>query len=56
MYVDKEIGFIIIDHISLINPQRKITDKQKEFIDKITDYLSNLRNKNKTKNETNQFS
>ena len=52
MYVDKETGYIIIDHLNLINP-KIYSDKQKQLIGKITDYLSKLRNKNNTKNETN---
>lgn len=43
MYVDKETGCIIIDHISLIDPQRKLTDKQKELIDKITNHITKIR-------------
>lgn len=52
MYVNEKTGVIIIDHISLINP-KIYSDKQKQLIGKITDYLSKLRNKNNTKNETN---
>jgi len=34
---------IIIDHISLIDPQRKLTDKQKKLIDKIANYITKIR-------------
>lgn len=36
-------NIIVIDHIGLIDPQRKLTDKQKEFIDKITNYITKIR-------------
>jgi len=34
---------IIIDHIGLIDPQRKLTDKQKEVIHEITDHITKIR-------------
>lgn len=52
MYVNEKTGVIIIDHLNLINP-KIYSDKQKQRIDKITEYMPKLRNKNNTKNETN---
>lgn len=34
---------IVIDHIGLINPQRKLTDKQKEAIHEITNHITKIR-------------
>ena len=35
----------IQDYTDLINPEKKLTEKEKETIEKIDDYLKELRNK-----------
>lgn len=34
---------IVIDHIGLIDPQRKLTDKQKEAINEIANHITKIR-------------